>query len=189
MKDQIKMIIFVFILGVVTSGILLGSEAYTRPIIDEYQEFAFKRTILKSFEIPYKDETVLDIFADEITMDEEGDVTIYYSKEGNVGFEFEGKGLWGPITGFMTLESDFVTVKGIQITYNEETPGLGGIVAEQWYLDKYKGKKFDPDIIVKKDADINSTNEVDAITGATGTSNAFQLILNDTYQDRREDLE
>jgi len=185
MKDQIKMIIFVFILGIVAASILVGSDTYTKPIIEEYQEYAFKKTILTSFEIEHTQENVLDIYSENIKAEEIDDITFYYSEAGNVGFEFEGKGLWGPIEGFMTLESDYVTIQGVQITYNEETPGLGGIIAEQWYLDKYKGKKFTPEILIKKDADMASDSEVDAITGATGTSDAFELILNQTYVERK----
>lgn len=96
----------------------------------------------------------------------------------------------GPIRGFLTLEEDLETIKGIQIIYHEETPGLGGVVAEAWYLDMYKGKKkLDQGIIIKKDADASSDNEVDAITGATMTSNAFQLLINENYKLRKEVLE
>ena len=81
-----------------------------------------------------------------------------------------------------------MTIKGIQIIYHEETPGLGGVVAEQWYLDKYTGKKFDPAIMIMKNADMGKATEVDAITGATMTSNAFQLLLNENYQTKKEVL-
>lgn len=189
MKEQLKMIFFVFVLGIAAAGILLGSDTFTKPMIEEYEEFAFRRTILRSFDIDYEDDTVFDIFEKEITVEELDDANLYFTADGTVGFEFEGGGLWGPIRGFMTLEPDYVTIKGIQITYNEETPGLGGVVAEQWYLNKYKGKQFSPEIMIKKNADESSATEVDAITGATGTSDAFQLIINESYQARKGDLE
>lgn len=189
MKDQIKMIAFVVILGVIAAGILVGTENFTRAMITENETYALKSTILSAFEIDYKADTVIGVYDETISEESVGDLVFYYSKDGNVGFEFEGAGLWGPIRGFMTLESDLVTIKGIQIIYNEETPGLGGVVAEQWYLDKYKGKMFDPEILITKDADVSSNVEVDAITGATMTSSAFQLMLNENYQDRKEVLE
>lgn len=189
MKEQLKMILFVFVLGIVAAAILVGSDTYTKPIIEEYQEYSFKKTILTSFAIEHNEDNVLDIYDENIKQEEVDDTVLYFTEAGNVGFEFEGKGLWGPIEGFMTLESDYVTIQGVQIIYNEETPGLGGIIAEQWYLDKYKGKKFTPEILIKKDADMALDNEVDAITGATGTSSAFQIILNETYQARKEVLD
>lgn len=192
MKEQIKMILFVVILGIVAAAILLGTEGFTSDRILDNQEYAKKSTILKAFDIDYEQSTVIEIYDEAIKpSDEEADIdedTLYYTEDGTVGFEFEGKGLWGPIEGFMTLEADLVTIKGIQIIYNEETPGLGGVVAEQWYLDKFAGKKFDPAIIIKKDADVASTTEVDAITGATMTSTAFELLLNESYQTQKEVL-
>jgi len=184
MKEQMTMILFVVILGIVAAAILVGTDSYTSERITNNQEYALKSTILTAFDIDYEESTVISLYDEAITDDD----VFYYTENGTVGFEFNGKGLWGPIVGFMTLKPDLVTIKGIQIIYHEETPGLGGIVAEQWYLDKYVGKKFDPEIIIKKDADMASSTEVDAITGATMTSNAFQLMLNESYQMQKEVL-
>lgn len=188
MKDQITMIIFVVLLGVVASAILVGTDGYTSPMIADNQEYALKSTILTAFEVEYEEDNVLETYDENITEEEKGDSLFYYSQDGTIGFEFDGKGLWGPVGGFMTLEPDLVTIKGIQIIYHEETPGLGGVMAEQWYLNKYKGKQFDPAIIITKNADRSSNTEVDAITGATMTSNAFELMLNENYTARKEVL-
>lgn len=189
MKDQIKMIVFVVILGIVASAILVGTEAYTHDMIKNNESYALKSTILNAFEIPFTETDVNEVYDENIVPKVINDATYYYSKEGNVGFEISGKGLWGPIEGFLTLNEDLETIKGIQIIYNEETPGLGGIIAEAWYLEKFKGKVFDKAIIIKKNADSNSNNEVDAITGATSTSKAFELLLNENYQLKMEVLE
>ena len=189
MKNQVKMIIFVVILGMISAAILVGTNNLTKAMINDNKDYALKSTILNAFGIDYMKENVLDLYEESITSEAKDNTIFYYTEAGNVGFEFDGSGLWGPIRGFMTLEPDFVTIKGIQIIYNEETPGLGGVVAEQWYLDKYKGKQFDPALIIKKNADVTSNAEVDAITGATMTSNAFQLMLNTSYQERKEFLD
>ncbi len=188
MKEQISMIFFVVILGVVAAGILVGTDGYTRQRINDNEDYALKSTILNAFDIDYDADEVVSVYDDSITESELNGMTFYYSESGDTGFRFEGKGLWGPIRGFMTMEPDGLTIKGIQIIYNEETPGLGGVVAEQWYLDKYKGKQFSPEIAIVKEADPASLTEVDAITGATMTSNAFQLMLNTSYQERKEVL-
>lgn len=188
MKEQLKMIQFVVVLGIVASAILIGSQGYTMNLISENQEYTLKSTILNAFEIEITEESVLRVY-DEMVREETKDNTVfYYSEEGNIGFEISGKGLWGPIEGFMTLEPDMMTIKAIQIIYNEETPGLGGVIAEQWYLDKYKGKKFNPALAIKKGADVSSDTEVDSISGATMTSDAFELMLNENYQMKKEVL-
>lgn len=188
MKEQFKMIQFVVILGIVASAILIGSQGYTMDLIAENQEYTLKSTILSAFELDFTQDSVLEIYDESVREEVKDGTVLYYSEEGNVGFEINGKGLWGPIDGFMTLEPDMMTVKAIQIIYNEETPGLGGVIAEQWYLDKYKGKKFDPALVIKKGADMSSDTEIDSISGATMTSNAFELMLNENYQKQKEVL-
>ena len=53
MKEQIKMILFVIILGTAAAGILLGTDGYTSPMIEDNQSFAFKTTLLRAFDIDY----------------------------------------------------------------------------------------------------------------------------------------
>jgi len=185
MIEQVKMIIFVMILGVVAATVLIGTDSYTSTIIANNQELSLKSTILDAFEIDYEEAKIRDVYDETIQKEDIEGYTFYTTSEGYVGYEIEGKGLWGPIEGFLALETDLVTIKSIRISYNEETPGLGGVVAEKWYLDKYRGKQFAPDIIIKKEADMSKNNEVDAITGATNTSTAFQLLLNENYQTRK----
>ena len=189
MKEQLKMIFFTIILGLVSSGILVGMDAYTRDKINVNEELAFKKSVLQAFEIEYEASEIIDVFGDQIKRIEKGGYDFYESNSGAVGFEFEGSGLWGPIAGFLTLEEDLITIQDIQIMEQSETPGLGGIIAEADYLAKYKGKVFDPDIVVVKANDEeNANNEVDAITGATGTSRAFETLLNAEYDIKKEAL-
>lgn len=188
MKDQIKMILFVVILGVVAAAILMGTDSYTATRIEDNQSYALKTTILSAFGVDFTEANVTEVYENGISSEVIDGHTFYYSEDGSVGFEVEGGGLWGPIEGFLTLEEDLATVKGIQIIYHEETPGLGGVLAEQWYLDKYTGKQFAPEILILKNADMSKATEVDAITGATMTSDAFQLLLNENYQLKKEVL-
>ncbi len=37
----------------------------------------------------------------------------------------QGKGLWGPIWGYVSLESDMSTIYGVTFDHKGETPGLG----------------------------------------------------------------
>lgn len=188
MKNQLTMIAFVIIMGIISAAILVGTDNFTKQTILDNEELALKSTILNAFGIEYTKDTVLDVYAQSITSEEKNGTMYYYTKDGIVGYRFEGKGLWGPIRGFITLAPDHVTINGIQIIYHEETPGLGGVVSEQWYLDKFKGKLFDPSIVISKEADPAANNEVDAITGATLTSNSFQTMLNQSYEERKGDL-
>jgi len=187
MKNQIKLFIFVITLGLITSLLLIGMDEFTKDRIALNELALLKGSILETNAISYNYTTVHDIFDEEIEVVEhtyEGETFTFYIHQttGNISYQFEGGGIWGPIIGIITLNSDFDTIVAIRILQQEETPGLGGIVAEVRYLDTFVGKKIDPEILVRKDTSPNADNEVDAITGATGTSSRFELILNTNYQ-------
>ncbi|MCD4827545.1 MAG: FMN-binding protein [Acholeplasmataceae bacterium] len=182
MSQNLKLIIFVVILGLVTSGLLLGADALTKDRIELNKEAKLKSAVLDGFDVSYTFANIHDIYADQVEIVELDTYTFYVDEITNrVSYQFEGSGLWGPIIGIITLESDFETIVRITILQQEETPGLGGVVAERQYLDNFVGKKMTPSLDITKEG-ANQDFEVDAITGATGTSNAFEIILNTNYQ-------
>lgn len=92
------------------------------------------------------------------------------------------KGLWGPMFGYLALESDANTVRGITFHQHKETPGLGGEVDNPPWKESWKGKTVlteGGDLVgvkVKKGAvDPSNAQEkkhaVDGLSGATITSN------------------
>lgn len=185
MNQNLKMIIFIVLVGLVTSALLLGADALTKERIELNREAKLKSAILEGFEIDYTFTNIHEVFDEEVQITT-GEYTFYiHEASGRVAYRFEGSGLWGPIIGIITLESDFETIARITILQQEETPGLGGVVAERPYLDNYVGVKMTPAIDVTKEGS-TEPNQVDAITGATGTSNAFEGILNANYAEYSE---
>lgn len=102
-----------------------------------------------------------------------------------------GKGLWGPIWGYVSLEGDFNTVYGVIFDHKGETPGLGADINASWFEDPFKGKKlFGTDggfvgINVYKGGKGSAANAgdlvhgVDAISGGTITSMGLKDMLTD----------
>ena len=97
-----------------------------------------------------------------------------------------GKGLWGPIYGFVALNDDFITLYGAIFNHDDETPGLGAEINTDWFGAQFTGKKIfnnNMDFIsidlVKGGADPKSLNEVDAISGGTLTSDGLEKMLYD----------
>ncbi|WP_459129433.1 FMN-binding protein [Guggenheimella bovis] len=90
-------------------------------------------------------------------------------------FEYTGNALWGSVTGYLGIDPSLKTLKGLAITKNAETPGLGGRITERWFQKQFEG------IEVKEGAFItyrpNPGGNVDAITGATLTSNSIKDII------------
>ncbi|WP_315350502.1 NADH:ubiquinone reductase (Na(+)-transporting) subunit C [Hoylesella saccharolytica] len=94
-----------------------------------------------------------------------------------------GMGLWGPINGFIALNDDKKTVYGAYFNHEGETAGLGAEIKDNIKWQKlFQGKKlFSNDnskialSVVKKVED--PTTQVDAVTGATLTSNGVSDML------------
>lgn len=53
-----------------------------------------------------------------------------------------GKGLWSTLYGYLALEPDAETIKGITFYQHGETPGLGAEIEKAWFQDNWKGKKI-----------------------------------------------
>lgn len=184
MNSYLKMIVFVVLLGLLTSGVFVGMEIWTGPLIEANAANEIKSTILDANGYSYTTATINDIFDQNITAETVDGLTLYFdNSSGRVSYEFSGGGVWGPIIGIITLESDYVTIKEVKVLQQEETPGLGGVVASANYLAQFPGIKFSPKIEINiPDGQPNKANEVDSISGATRTSRAFETILNNAYE-------
>jgi Na+-transporting NADH:ubiquinone oxidoreductase subunit C len=182
MKKEISMLLFIVVLGTITSFLLLGMDLLTRDRIKENETAQLKAAVLSASNISFNFTTIHDVFEEEIEIVTVDELTFYINKANNyVSYEFLGGGVWGPIRGIITLEPDFETIVQITILQQEETPGLGGVVAESQYLARFVGIVMVPKIEINKDPSPNKDNEVDAITGATNTSKRFELLLNENY--------
>jgi len=101
-----------------------------------------------------------------------------------------GKGLWGPIWGFIALESDYKTIFGAKFDHKSETPGLGAEINQpefqkrftevygQRIVDSSSKKYFE---ILKGGSVPVSKNQVDGITGGTITSKGVEEMINRTF--------
>lgn len=92
-----------------------------------------------------------------------------------------GAGLWGPIWGYIAVAADGKTLSGAVFDHKGETPGLGAKITEDFFESQFIGKvfgegetKFD---VVKGGAN-GAANGVDAISGATITSQALGKTIN-----------
>lgn len=97
-----------------------------------------------------------------------------YSK---VILPFYGNGLWSVMYGFLAVADDGNTIDGITYYQQGETPGLGGEVENPNFTHQfvgkliYKGDNYDtPEFKLVKSADPQDFYQVNALTGATLTS-------------------
>lgn len=105
---------------------------------------------------------------------------VYVSKVGNDTIyvvPLYGRGLWGGLWGYLALKPDFKTVYGAYMSHEGETAGLGARIAEDWFQEKFTGKvayndsTYNEVVLGCKKKVENPASEVDAVTGATLTSN------------------
>ena len=182
MKSALRILIFVIVMGTVSGGLLFGINSLTAKRIAQNEELKLKSAVLDVLEIPYRPENVLELFDENVKILEKGDSLFYASVDGTTAFKFKGPGLWGTIEGILSINSDLKTIRVLRILHQEETPGLGGRIAEPEYLKGFRNKEIIPKISFVPSGKAKANNEVDAITGATGSSRALERLLNETIQ-------
>ena len=97
-----------------------------------------------------------------------------------------GMGLWGPISGYIALNEDKATVYGAYFNHESETAGLGAEIKDNVaWQEKFQGKKVftsgdDKTIALGVEKNVTDpTTQVDAVTGATLTSNGVRDMLHE----------
>ena len=97
----------------------------------------------------------------------------------------KGMGLWGGISGYISINEDKSTVYGAYFNHESETAGLGAEIKDsKAWQDKFQGKKVFKDgsdevvlsVVKKVDA---PDCQVDAVTGATLTSDGVNDMLHE----------
>jgi len=95
-----------------------------------------------------------------------------------------GKGLWGPIWGYISFQPDLNTIYGALFDHQGETPGLGAEITTDWFEEPFRGKTIFKDPtefvsvkVLKGGAPDNDPHAVDAISGGTITSKGLEAML------------
>jgi len=96
-----------------------------------------------------------------------------------------GAGLWDWISGFIALEGDFNTVKGVAFDHKSETPGLGARITSAVITDRFIGKKiFDENGLLQSVSMMKGEkglplddHHVDGMSGATLTGRGVNNML------------
>ena len=112
---------------------------------------------------------------------------VYIFKNGVTVVPCYGAGLWGPIWGYVGFEGDLKTIKAVRFGHKGETPGLGAKIADEpWFAESFVGKTIGEGEIlfeVAKPANrqVDENSHIDAISGATITSQALGVTLNQWF--------
>lgn len=96
-----------------------------------------------------------------------------------------GKGLWGPVWGYIALNEDCNTVMGAVFDHKSETPGLGAEISTKPFQDQFIDKQIfnkdglfvSIDLTKGKGSSAGNPYAVDAISGGTLTSNGVKAMI------------
>ena len=99
-----------------------------------------------------------------------------------------GAGLWDAVWGYISVEADGSTIAGASFDLASETAGLGAKIKDDPNFAKafigkhvFKGNDFAPVQVLKQGKTAaNGADQVDAITGATKTSDCVSIIINNS---------
>ncbi len=200
MKKFSNRYIFLYIsIFVILVALLLGmASLWLQPFQKENRDNEEKKQVLRAagYEL---DESVdvADLFsqvanADTLSSEDNNSSLLYYivktpQKETSFVIPLSGKGLWGPIWGYIAVADDGKTLVGAVFAHKSETPGLGAQIATSNFSFAFRGKLlFDEEgnfvsIKVVKGGVLNSRvapkHGVDAITGGTITSRGVEEMI------------
>ncbi|MRT91836.1 NADH:ubiquinone reductase (Na(+)-transporting) subunit C [Ancylomarina sp. 16SWW S1-10-2] len=111
-----------------------------------------------------------------------------FNKEGlgeKLIIPIRGRGMWGPIWGYISMEPDGKTIYGATFGNKGETPGLGAEISKAEFQKPFTGKqifdesgKFTSLKLVKGTAQ-GHPHQFDAVSGGTVTSKGLEAMLQD----------
>ena len=104
-------------------------------------------------------------------------------------FAVEGMGYWDTVVGYAFVAPDKTTLQDIIFVEHKETPGLGGEITNPEFTQRFEGVKLDEAITIASPADADDPNAIEAITGATRTSKALEVFLNEDFATFRETID
>lgn len=115
---------------------------------------------------------------------------VYVCDLGDKGLKYivpvNGAGLWGPIWGYVSFDSDGSTIYGAYFAHQGETPGLGAEIEKPAFSDQFDGKhvfkdgRFKPVNVIKAGQKPSDGEDyVNAISGGTITSKGVAAMLDD----------
>lgn len=182
-KQILYPVFFMILITAVYTFILAFINESTVDIIAQQEALRFKRSVLYVLDLPSDGDAaaVNEIYDSKIEEEPFGEDAYYIFEENGVvsgyAFPFIGKGLWGSIAGYVAVSPDFETILGVDFVAHSETPGLGGRIDEESFKSQFRGVPIETtDSLIFRPAD---GGNIDAITGATSTSESVRKIIND----------
>ena len=194
-KERIFPILFMIILTVVFISIISGIYLSTQSLVEENETIFLKKAVLFSADIPVPEgnAAINQTYSEhvkEFMVDGKPGVFEISDNGGVSGYAFRiaGPGLWGEIEALIGYDPQLKQITGIDFIKQNETPGLGARIEEEWFKDQFRGKT-PPFTLVQEDKENPAPDEINAITGATYTSSYVRDMVNNSPAEAKTLLE
>jgi Na+-transporting NADH:ubiquinone oxidoreductase subunit NqrC len=191
-KDSVYTICYAIAVGTLCAALLTGAAEFTAPYRQANQRADEMRNILAVLEVNIDPRTGADeltrMFEQRVRQEKMGPLTVYRllgddptAEPELVAVDVVGKGLWGPIRGFVSLEADWNTIRGVTFYDQQETPGLGAEISGEAFCSQFRGKQLfaedgEPALRVVSGGATGAL-EVDGISGATITCDRITDLM------------
>jgi len=177
-------------MSVVFALLLAGAEAAFKPKIDANRnaelERAARAVMPADVELEALAKTPVVVEHEEKTvfkcLGPDGQLVGWALVDSDFGFQDKIKLVVG-------LSPDGGTITGLKVVENAETPGLGNRIEEDGFSGQYEGLDATREVEVVKHGRKAEENQIDAITGATISSDAVTKIANEVVRGIRPKLE
>ncbi len=157
--------------------------------ISEQRRLRLQKAVLSVFELP--EDNVEEDYERYISEHEFEGMQYYIARDDTLTlgycFAVSGSGLWGTITALLAVNEEFEQILALHILDQNETPGLGGRISEESFLEQFAGQGFiEDDRVVEfslvPEDETAGRHEINQITGATSSSRAVVSIVYDNLQ-------
>lgn len=192
-NSNVYTFVYAAVMVVIVAFLLAFVASALKPIQDANVERDTKNQILTSLNITGLSGADIDKKYKEVVtgeLQEQGGKVFVATVDGATKYvvPVKGRGLWGGLWGYISIDEDKQHVFGTYFDHESETAGLGARIKERWFQEQFNGKPIftdDPNqvaLTVVKVGQSKKETEIDGVTGATLTSVGVAGMVHDGLQ-------
>ncbi len=187
--ERIYTVLFMAVVTILFISLTSGAYLFTRKRIDTNKTLFIKRAVLNAcgLRVPKTGAEIEKLYAARIreignstSKSKYMEVLDTHGKLSGYALITTGPGLWGEIEAVIGFTKNLSKITGIDFIKQNETPGLGARISESWFKEQFRNKRGPFKLVPEGTA--KGDNEIDAITGASITSNAVLDIVNNAVK-------
>lgn len=189
-----KSVLFMFVTTLIFTSLVTGVKILNQDRIQRNREAKLQETVLDVLGLNTKNlrtpEEISILYKNRIKQKKLAGRIIYvcHAEDGKTvtgyAFPVDGPGFWGAVYAMVAIDPGATRILGVSFYSHSETPGLGGRISEPWFTGQFKdlslalGENEKQYFYLVPEGDRKRKNDLDAITGASRTSDAVETFLN-----------